>query len=253
MKNNATKIDPWKISELSESFERLPARDLLAWTFETFGTDAAICTSFQVDGVVIIDIAYRAGLKPRIFTIDSGRLPQETHALIQEVRSKYEIDVEVYSPDADDLMDMVTENGVNLFYGGVPQRMRCCDTRKVAPLNHVLKGLGAWVTGLRRGQSKNREIIPKIQIDSGHKGILKINPLADWSEEQVWEYVKTNDVPTNALYKQGYTSIGCAPCTRPIEPGEDPRAGRWWWESDTLKECGIHLTEEQVKELTGSR
>ena len=161
--------------------------------------------------------------------------------------------MEVYSPGADDLMDMVTENGVNLFYGSVPQRMSCCDIRKVAPLSHVPKGLGAWVTRLRRVQSKNREITPKIQIDSEHKGILKINPLADCSEEQVWEYVKTNDVPTNALYKQKYTTIGSVPCSRPVEPGKDPRTVRWWWESDTLKECGIHLTEEPVKELTGSR
>jgi len=136
---------------------------------------------------------------------------------------------------------MVTKHGINPFYRSVSLRLLCCEIRKVNPLNRALSNLDAWVTGLRRAQSGTRTGTAKLEVDASHGGIIKVNPLADWSEGQVWDYIRANDVPYNALYDKGYTSIGCAPCTRPTQPGEDPRAGRWWWENGVPKECGIHL------------
>lgn len=243
------RIKESEAENLADRFESSSPEEILRWTFGEFDDRAAICTSFQTDGVVIIDMAHKSGLQPRVFTIDSGRLPEETFDLIEKVRDKYRIDVEVYNPASSEITKMVTKNGVNLFYGNVTMRMLCCETRKVKPLNRVLSSLDAWVTGLRRDQSSNRSSTPKIQIDSGHDNILKVSPLANWSEREIWEYIHENDVPFNDLYNRGYTSIGCAPCTRPIAQGEDTRAGRWWWENGVLKECGIHLTADHIREL----
>ena len=243
------KIKESEAVHLSDRFESSSPEEILRWTFGEFGGRAAICTSFQADGVVIIDMAHKVGLQPRVFTIDSGRLPEETFDLIEKVRDRYNVDIEVYNPVASEITEMVTKNGVNLFYGNVAMRMLCCETRKVRPLNRVLSSLDAWVTGLRRDQSSNRSSTPKIQIDPGHDNILKVSPLANWSEREIWEYIHENDVPFNDLYNRGYTSIGCAPCTRPIAQGEDTRAGRWWWENGVLKECGIHLTADHIREL----
>ena len=247
------KIKESEAAYLSDRFESGSAEEVLQWTFGEFDDGAAICTSFQTDGVVIIDMAHKAGLQPRVFTIDSGRLPEETFELIDKVRDKYRIDVEVYTPESSEISEMVTNNGVNLFYGNVTMRMLCCEMRKVKPLNRVLASLDAWVTGLRRDQSTNRSLTPKIQIDPDHGNILKVSPLADWSEGDIWRYIHENDVPFNDLYNRGYTSIGCAPCTRPIAQGEDSRAGRWWWENGVLKECGIHLTADHIRELIDDR
>lgn len=238
------------VEALAEDFEQRSANEIIKWTFNRFKNRAAICTSFQVDGVLIIDIAFRLGLDFRVFTIDSGRLPQKTFEIIDEVRNRYEIDVEVYGPDSKEVTQMVAQKGVNLFYKNVVSRMLCCETRKARPLNKVLFGLDAWITGLRRSHGSGRSTTPKIQIDSAHPGLIKVNPLADWTEEQIWEYTKQNNLPYNKMYDMGYTSIGCDPCTRPTSAGEDSRAGRWWWEGDSLKECGIHLTQEQIEEIT---
>ena len=177
----------------------------------------------------------------RVFTIVTGRLPQETLNLIDRIRAKYQIPIEVYFPDSSELTEMTTEHGVNPFYNSVSLRLLCCNIRKVNPLNKALKEYDAWGTGLRRSQGETRNKTAKVEIDSAHGNIVKINPLANWSYDQVWDYIHTNNVPYNELYDQGYTSIGCAPCTRPVESGEDIRAGRWWWESGMPKECGIHL------------
>jgi phosphoadenylyl-sulfate reductase (thioredoxin) len=150
----------------------------------------------------------------------------------------------VHAPDARELDVMTTKHGVNLFYEAVPLRLLCCQVRKVRPLQRVLDGLDAWITGLRRETWASRADIRKIELDHDHGGIAKLNPLADWTHEEVWDYIRANDVPYHALYDQGYTSIGCAPCTRRSAPGEDPRAGRWWWEKNAPKECGMHCTIE---------
>jgi len=155
------------------------------------------------------------------------------------IREKYRIPIEVFFPRTEEVELMVREHGLNLFYKSPELRTRCCHVRKVEPLKRALSGLDAWITGLRREQTSSRTSIRKVEIDYANGGIAKINPLADWTSQQVWAYIHENDVPYNVLFDQGYASIGCSPCTRPIKPGEDPRAGRWWWETGT-KECGLH-------------
>jgi phosphoadenosine phosphosulfate reductase len=225
-----------------ERFDEGTAEEVLAWALKEFGPRIAISTSFQAEGVVIIDLARRISSDVRVFTIDTGRLPQETYALIDEVRSRYEIDVEVYFPAAAQIESMVRRHGLNLFTKDPALRLLCCHVRKVEPLQRALNGLDAWITGLRRSQGVTRGGVSKVEIDSSHGGIVKVNPIADWSSDDVWDYIRANNVPANALYEQGYTSIGCTPCTRAIAPGEDDRAGRWWWEAPEDKECGIHST-----------
>ncbi len=224
---------------------------VLAWAAQTFGGRVALSISFQVDGMVILDMAQRMGLGLRVMTIDTGRLPEQTYDLIDRVRDHYGIEVEVYHPDESELEDMTTSYGMNPFYKSVPLRMLCCEIRKVNPLNRALADLDAWITGVRRGHAASRSGAQKIGIDWQHKGIVKINPLADWTEDDVWEYIRDNDVPYNRLYDAGYTSIGCAPCTRPVSAGEDARAGRWWWESGVAKECGIHMNPVGVSTAAG--
>jgi thioredoxin-dependent adenylylsulfate APS reductase len=176
----------------------------------------------------------------RVITVDSGRLPEETYELMDAVRERYGLQIEAYTPDSGELEGFVRREGVNAFYRSVPLRVQCCEIRKVNPLRKVLQELDAWVSGWRRDQWTTRKDIMKVEIDHEHGGLLKLNPLADWTEDQVWEYIRAYDVPFNRLYERGYRSIGCAPCTRPTEADEDPRAGRWWWEQGSRKECGIH-------------
>ena len=216
-------------------------QQVLTWAAESFGDRAAICSSFQAEGMVVLDMAQQLGLGLRVFTIDTGRLPDETLELIDRVRDHYGIEVEVYHPDQDALSQLTTSFGVNAFYKSVSLRMRCCEIRKVDPLDSVLLGLDAWITGIRRDHTTSRGSAQRIEVDEGHGGIIKVNPLVDWTEDDVWEYVRRGGLPYNRLYDEGYTSIGCAPCTRAITPGEDSRAGRWWWEHGVPKECGIHL------------
>jgi thioredoxin-dependent adenylylsulfate APS reductase len=227
------------VEALSASFEGQDPRVILRWALETFGSRLAISTSFQMDGMALLDMAWRIDPSVRVFTIDTGRLPQETYDLMDRVRERYGLEVEVYFPDALDVEEMVRAHGVNLFYRGVPERMTCCDVRKVRPLLRVLQHLDAWITGLRRDQSVTRATIRPVDVDRDHGGIVKVSPLAAWTASQVREYIRAHDVPTHALYGQGYTSIGCAPCTRPATNGDD-RSGRWWWEVDAPKECGMH-------------
>ncbi|MBA2520169.1 MAG: phosphoadenylyl-sulfate reductase [Chloroflexia bacterium] len=225
---------------LAAAFESRPATELIAWAIAEFGSDLAIATSFQNDGMVILDLAWRIDPGVRVITVDSGRLRPETFELIDRVRDRYQIAIEVFSPDAFDLEQFVAANGVNPFYRSLDLRLRCCEVRKVEPLNRALRGTAAWISGQRRGQSLSRRAVRKVEIDEARPGLLKLNPLADWSAEAVWAYIRQHDVPYNDLYDQGFTSIGCAPCTRAIGPGEDSRAGRWWWETGVPKECGIH-------------
>ncbi|MBI3245704.1 MAG: phosphoadenylyl-sulfate reductase [Deltaproteobacteria bacterium] len=232
------------IGKLALEYEPRPPQDVLRWMVERFGSQAAICTSFQADGMAILDMAWRIDPSVRVFTIDTGRLPQETYALLDQVREKYDIVIETYFPETTQVENLVRQHGVNLFYRDSQLRLLCCQTRKVQPLKRVLATLDAWVTGLRREQSTTRAAVQKIEIDQDHGGLIKVNPLANWTEQQVWDYIREYDVPYHSYYDQGYTSIGCAPCTRPTAPGEDPRAGRWWWEVGVDKECGMHCTIE---------
>ncbi|MGH9631491.1 MAG: phosphoadenylyl-sulfate reductase, partial [Bryobacteraceae bacterium] len=205
--------------------EQATAEEVLQWAISEFGDRLAITTSFQAAGMVIIDMAARLSSAPRIVTLDTGRLPEETYRMIEQVRSRYGLAVEVVFPDSREVENMVKRHGPNLFYNGVPLRTLCCHIRKVRPLERKLQEFGAWTVGLRRSQAATRELLPKVQEESGR---IKVSPLADWTGEQVQNYLRANDVPVHPLYERGYTSIGCAPCTRATSLGEDERAGRWW-------------------------
>jgi phosphoadenosine phosphosulfate reductase len=199
----------------------------------------SLASSFGAEDMVLIDLIARAKLPIGVFTLDTGRLPAETHDLIDRVRDTYGIEIDVYFPEAAALEPFVRTHGVNAFYESTQLRERCCDIRKAQPLARALVGKRAWITGLRRAQSVTRREIAVEERDAAH-GIAKFNPLADWSRDDVWSYLKAHRVPYNALHDRGYASIGCAPCTRAIEPGDDERAGRWWWENPERRECGLH-------------
>ena len=201
----------------------------------------AFASSLGAEDMVLADAIFTADLPIAVFTLDTGRLPRETLELLERMRSRYSPEVEIFRPQADEVARYVSTHGANAFYESVELRKSCCHIRKVEPLARALKGRDAWLTGLRRAQSVTRTDLPLREFDAAH-GLVKFNPLADWSEEEVWAYVRDREVPYNALHDRGYPSIGCDPCTRAIRPGEDIRAGRWWWESRDSKECGIHLS-----------
>ena len=238
-------FDDLEAGELSVEFEGCEPWELLEWSFERFGERLAISTSFQEGGVALIDMAYAIDPEVRIFSIDTGRLPEETYDLIETLLERYPgLRLELLQPDHGQVQRLVDRNGPNLFRRSVDLRLLCCNVRKVQPLNRALEGLDAWVTALRRDQWASRSDIRKVEIDHDHEAIVKLNPLAEWTEEEVWDYIRENDVPVHPLYERGFTSIGCAPCTRAIAPGEPARAGRWWWETNAPKECGIHCSIE---------
>jgi phosphoadenosine phosphosulfate reductase len=215
------------------------AETVLQWAYDTFPR-VVIVASFQAESSVLIDMASRIQPDPTVLTLDTGRLPQQTYDMIDRVRDRYGIDVQVISPDAGELQGMVGTRGANLFYRSVEMRRLCCDVRKSRPLARALDGYGAWITGLRRQQAATRSETAVVAKDPEHEGLTKIAPLAEWSKDQVWDYIREHDLPYHSLYDLGYTSIGCAPCTRATTKGEDERAGRWWWEEDAVKECGLH-------------
>lgn len=206
---------------------------------------AAFSTSFGAEDMVVLDLIRRHALPVGIFTLDTGRLPEETYALMQEVEERYGRCVATFFPDAQAVQRLVAANGINGFYESVDNRKACCAVRKLEPLGRALAGKRAWVTGLRAEQSITRADLAKRETDR-ERGLEKFNPLADWSESDVWAYIRANDVPYNALHDRSYPSIGCAPCTRAIAPGEDVRAGRWWWENPESKECGLHFKDGKL-------
>ena len=202
---------------------------------------AAFASSLGAEDMVVTDAILSAGLPITVFTLETGRLHRETLDLLERVRSRYGHEIEAFRPDPDAAARYVQDHGLNGFYESVDLRKRCCHLRKVEPLARALAGRNAWITGLRRAQSVTRTDLPLREHDPVH-GIPKFNPLADWSEAEVWACIRARAVPYNALHDRGYPSIGCEPCTRAIRPGEDIRAGRWWWESSNAKECGLHVS-----------
>lgn len=203
----------------------------------------ALASSLQAEDMVLTDAIARLRLPIGIFVLDTGRLHEDTLVLIPAIRKRYGLEVEVYEPQASAVANYVHFYGRDAFYGSTELRHRCCNVRKVEPLARALAGKRAWVTGQRREQASNRAQLPEREFDAVH-GLEKFNPLAGWSEAAVWAYVREHDVPYNRLHDQGYRSIGCAPCTRPVLPGEDARAGRWWWERTEAKECGLHAAPD---------
>jgi phosphoadenosine phosphosulfate reductase len=201
---------------------------------------AAFASSFGAEDMVILDLLHRLALEVEVFTLDTGRLPEETHALFAAVRARYGAEIRVLHPDAGELDAFVAAHGSNAFYNSIALRKRCCEIRKTHPLRRALQGKRLWITGLRREQSVTRADVPVLAHDEAH-GLMKLNPLAEWSDAEVWAYLRRFDVPVNALHARGFPSIGCAPCTRAVQPGEDARAGRWWWEQPATRECGLHM------------
>jgi thioredoxin-dependent adenylylsulfate APS reductase len=230
------------VHEAASRFEHASAEELLAWAIETFHPKLAISVAGGVDGLALMDMAWRIEPGVRVFTLDTGRLPPETYQLFEEIRERYGIAVEFEQPNGEAVSKLVTEHGPNLMYRSIDLRLACCNLRKVEPLKCKLATLDAWVAGLRREQWSSRRNIAKVELDREHGGIVKLNPVADWTLDRVWDYIREHEVPYHELFDHGYTSIGCAPCTRPVVPGESERAGRWWWEADTDKECGIHCS-----------
>lgn len=234
-----------QLQDILEQAAGLDARGLLALVAKRFGDRVALASSLGVEDQVLTDMLARLTPQPHLFTLDTGRLPQETYDLIDATRKRYGIRIEVLFPDRADVEELVGRGGVNLFYDSVGNRKACCHVRKVLPLRRRLAQLDAWITGLRREQSVTRHDVRPVEWDEGN-GLIKVNPLVDWTAEQVWDYVRLHDVPVSALHARGYPSIGCAPCTQAVEPGQDARAGRWWWESPEHKECGLHVVDGRL-------
>ena len=225
--------------------EALSAQEILTWGIKNFAPRIALsCSLGAPEGLVLLDMMHRIDPRSRVFVLDTGRLPQATYDLIDRVRERYDKPIEVVFPRAEDVEAMVRSRGVNLFYESVENRQLCCRIRKVEPLRRHLAQLDAWVAGLRRDQGVTRTETPKLELDAVHGGIVKLNPIADWSHDDVLGYVRAHEIPTNRLNAQGYPSVGCDPCSRAIAAGEDLRAGRWWWEDPATRECGIHVGEE---------
>ena len=206
---------------------------------------AVFASSLAAEDMVITDMILKAGLPIGIFSLETGRLHPETLDVLGKVKVTYGYDIALYKPQAEAVDAYVSANGINAFYNSVEMRRECCRIRKVEPLGRALAGNKAWVTGQRRAQSTTRAELHVQEDDAAH-GMVKFNPLADWSEDDVWNYIRANDVPYNALHDQGFPSIGCAPCTRAVQPGEDVRAGRWWWENPDSKECGLHMVDGKL-------
>lgn len=225
--------------------EGAAAREVIRWAMETFGTTLAVATSLGAEDMVLLhEVAHlhrEHGLAlPHVFFLDTGRLHEETYALLDGARARYGVPIEVYFPGALLVEGLVRKQGVLGFRASVEARKECCNVRKVQQLGRALAGRGAWVTGLRRDQAVTRGTLATFEVDAAHGGIAKIAPLAGWSEAEVFDYARAHDVPLNPLHAQGFRSIGCAPCTRAIGPDEDVRAGRFYWESPEHKECGLH-------------
>ncbi len=223
----------------ARAMETKSPEELLAWAGGEF-KNVGLASSFGLEDMVLIDMIHRLNVPVSIFTLDTGRLHEETYQTMERVRSKYGLSVKIYFPDKEQVENLVREKGLYSFKENVENRKECCRIRKVEPLNRALAELDAWVSGMRREQSPTRTEIPKVEKDAPRARLVKINPLAEWTLKQVEDYIAANKVPTNPLHERNFPSIGCAPCTRPVEPGEDVRAGRWWWENPEHKECGLH-------------
>ncbi len=228
-----------KIQRLNQKSKNLKAEEIIQLAWNEFGSRVNFASSLGEEDQVIADIISKVAPKMEIFTLDTGRLFQETYDLMAKIQKRYPMPLKIYYPDTKAVEEMVQNKGINLFYESVENRKLCCGIRKVEPLRRALTNVDAWMTGLRREQAVTRTSLETFEWDETNQKI-KINPLADWTLEQVRQYIKENNVDVSPLHAKGFVSIGCAPCTRAIKPGEDIRAGRWWWEQPDQKECGLH-------------
>lgn len=230
----------------ADTLEGWSAEKILTWAIGNFHPRIALSASFGApEGMLLLHMMHEIEPASRVFVLDTGRLHQATYDLIDRVRDRYDKVVEVLFPDAAEVQEMVRGHGLNLFYESLEFRKMCCRIRKVEPMRRYVKDLDAYVTGLRRDQGVTREDTAKLEIDYGVGGVAKINPIADWDHDRVWQYVRKHNVPVNRLHAKGYPSVGCEPCSRAVAPGDDPRSGRWWWENADTRECGLHVNEQE--------
>jgi len=232
------------LGDLRERFRGAPPEVVLAWAFGRYHPEIALASSFSMEDIVLTAMMAEIRSDARVFALDTGRLNEETYEAAEAVRARFGLRIEWHFPDRAAVEALEREKGLFSFRESLENRHECCRIRKVEPLSRALSGLRAWVTGQRREQGVTREGLPVIEIDAAHGGILKLNPLAEWTGDQVETFVRERNLPYNRLHDAGYPSIGCAPCTRAVRPGEDLRAGRWWWERPEHKECGLHLPGE---------
>ncbi len=227
------------VNKLNERFIGKEPEEVLSYFLEAYRGHIALAFSLSIEDQVLTAMICRIRPETRIFTLDTGRLFPETYSLIERTNMTYGIKIQLFFPDYKQVEKMVAEHGVNLFYENVEKRRLCCHIRKLEPLKRAFDGLKVWICGLRHEQSVTRTDIRMVEWDEPHR-LLKLNPLINWTEKQVWDYIHGHGVPYNKLHDQGFPSIGCQPCTRAVKPGEDIRAGRWWWENPLHKECGLH-------------
>ena len=234
--------DPINIQSLSSLIENKNEVESLRLLAELFSNQIAFSTSLGYEDQVITDFIFANSLPVRVFTLDTGRMFAETYQVLQKTNSKYDTKIEVLFPKTEPIEALLNQKGPFSFYDSVENRKECCFIRKVEPLNRALEGVKIWVTGIRAEQSPNRQTMTQIEWDESHQ-LFKFHPLMNWSFEEVKQYIKTHNVPYNPLHDKGFVSIGCAPCTRAVREGEDFRAGRWWWEDQSKKECGLHSSQ----------
>jgi len=240
-----TRFNAFDVEALNARFHGADPEAVLDFASETFGPSLAVACSLGLEDAVLIEMISRRELRPRAFFLDTGRLHPETYDTLTRLQERYGLKIETYFPDAAAVESFVNTHGPNAFYGSLELRKACCAIRKVEPLKRALEGADAWVTGLRRDQAPTRSVLGPFELDWAHGGILKVNPLIDWTFARTRAYADARRIPINPLHDLGYPSIGCAPCTRPVRDGEDLRAGRWWWEQPEHKECGLHARRKE--------
>lgn len=233
MKNKA------EIDRINEMLAGKSSQEVIEWFLKDFEGKVAFSTSLGAEDQVITQMIAQVGVPADIFTLDTGRLFPETYNLLDLTSKKYDLNIRVMFPDASRVENMVNEKGINLFYDSIENRKLCCHIRKIEPLKRAFAGLDAWICGLRREQSVTRKDMRLVEWDENND-LIKVNPMIEWTETELWDYIKANHIPYNKLHDTGFPSIGCQPCTRAILPGEDVRAGRWWWENPETRECGLH-------------
>ena len=238
-------------ADLEARFRGEQPRTVLSWALSEYHPRIALASSFSMEDIALVAMLVEIRFDARVFALDTGRLPEETFEAAEAVRAKLGVTIEWRFPDRAAVEELEAGKGLYSFRDSLEARHECCRIRKVEPLGRALSGLSAWITGQRKSQGVTRQSLSLIEIDGAHDGILKINPLADWSEEQVRSFLRVRGLPYNRLHDRGYPSIGCAPCTRAVAPGEDPRAGRWWWERPEHKECGLHARDAAAAKKKG--
>jgi phosphoadenosine phosphosulfate reductase len=228
------------IPELNKRFQGATTLEILEFFLTSYKGKIAFASSMGAEDQVLTQMIASIDKKAKIFTLDTGRMFPETYEAIERTNARYKINIEIMFPETQQVEAMVNEKGINLFYESIENRKQCCHIRKMVPLKRALQGLEVWISGLRRSQSVTRENLALVEWDENNE-MIKLNPLIDWTEEQIWAYIEEKSIPYNKLHDQGFPSIGCQPCTRSVQEGEDVRAGRWWWEMPEHKECGLHV------------